>query len=460
MLTSFVLTMLVSIMVAEGTNKEIFMPGPLSDGHHQLVENCAACHTDAFGGGEVLQEACVACHGDQRVKPMDSHPRAKFKDPRNAELLDNIDALHCVTCHTEHKQEITLKDGLTQPLDLCVHCHAEVAEERPSHEGMSFMTCKDSGCHNFHNNRAIYTKYLSKHLDEPEILGEAFMPPREFASVLYELADYPMDQYPVQELALADMDAPEQAANDAEINAHWAATAHARSGVNCSACHVVATSEGVEPAWTDHPGMESCASCHGTEVERFKLGKHGMRLAAGLSPMTPELARLPMHEDASHEALTCNSCHAPHTYDIQQAAVDSCLGCHTDEHSIAYKDSKHFELWQAELAGEAEEGSGVSCASCHMPRVSYDVSEWMSRTIVDHNQSGNLSPNTKMARSTCQNCHGLEYSLSALADRPLIDSNFNGQPSGLSETMRLAREEKIRQEKAAEDDEDAGMFGF
>lgn len=458
--SSVAILVLVSLMLGENTDKTVFMPGPLSDGHHQLADNCGACHTDAFGGGEVLQHSCVDCHGDERVKPFDSHPKAKFKDPRNAELNEKINALQCVTCHTEHKMQITQKDGLTQPADFCVHCHEGIGDERESHKDMDFMTCKDAGCHNFHDNRAIYTKYLIKHLGEPATLGEAFMPQREFASVIYELADYPIDKFPVTQLTEADIDAPHRSEVDTDIAQQWSATAHAKSGVNCGACHVVPPAEESIPVWKDDPQAEACQQCHSNEVERFQKGKHGMRLAAELSPMTPSQARLPMKSAAGHEQLTCNSCHDAHSFDVQQAAVDSCLGCHDDKHSLAYKQSKHYQLWQAELAGEAEAGSGVSCASCHMPRVNYDVSEWMSRTIVDHNQSANLSPNSKMIRSTCQNCHGLAFSLDAMADRDLIDSNFNGQPSVTIDTMRLAEQEKRRQQQAAEDDDDAGMFGF
>ena len=56
------------------------LPGPLTAGHHQLVDACEACHLEPFGGGEVLQEACEACHGDERRKPFDSPPTAKFTD--------------------------------------------------------------------------------------------------------------------------------------------------------------------------------------------------------------------------------------------------------------------------------------------------------------------------------------------------------------------------------------------
>ena len=106
------------------------------------------------------------------------------------------------------------------------------------------------------------------------------------------------------------------------------------------------------------------------------------------------------------------------------------------------------------------EGSGVSCAGCHMPRISFDVNEWLSRIMVDHNQSANLSPNSKMIRSSCLHCHGLAFSIDALSDPQLVDNNFTGQPSEHVETMALAAAEKERREQEAAEDDDAAMFGF
>lgn len=468
-LTTVVAFGLGYMMVANNTDKTLFMPGALSSGHHQLAEACDACHVDSFGGGEVLQQACVDCHGEDRVKPFDSHPARKFKDPRNAELLENIDALQCVTCHTEHKPEITAKDGLSQPVDFCFFCHKDIVKERPSHEGMGFETCKDSGCHNYHNNRALYTDYLIKHLHEPPMLSKMVLPEKEFASLLEEVIEYPREKYPVVQLTEKEIDVKQSLQIDPSIKDDWLATAHARSGVNCTACHInqaegtedndKVVSAGDELRWNDHPDHTACSSCHAVEVERFVEGKHGMRLKQGLSPMTPEHARLAMKEEASHEQLSCNSCHDAHRFDVNEAAVESCLGCHDDKHSQAYKQSPHYSLWQKEMSGEGGEGTGVSCASCHMPRVSHDVSEWMSRTIVDHNQSANLSPNTKMIRSTCQNCHGLEFALDSLTDDSLVENNFSSRPKSHIPTMDLADVEKKRREESASED-DTDMFGF
>lgn len=447
LLLSGVLTLFLAHSMFSSDDKTLLMPGPLSAGHHQLVQACASCHADSFGDGPVMQQACVDCHGDQRIKPFDSHPVAKFEDPRNADLLKKINATQCVSCHTEHKPEITLTDGLTQPRDVCFHCHADVGENRPSHEGMSFMTCKDSGCHNFHNNRALYTDFLVKHMDAKPIDRSGAVPEREFAAIIDQLLEYPRDHYPVEPLSIDAADGPAAITASSSITDDWHQSGHAQAGVNCSACHQPPNQDGELTAWTNKPAVEGCSSCHKAEVERFGLGKHGMRLAAGLSPMTAGQALLDMQPDASHQELTCSSCHGAHEFNIQQAAVDSCLACHADDHSVAYKASSHFRLWQAELKGEAPAGSGVSCATCHMPRIDFDVDDYVSRKMVDHNQSATLSPNSKMIRPACMACHGLPFAIDAMADRDLIRRNFNGPPSISVRSVQLAREDQERHER-------------
>ena len=425
-------------------DKTLLMPGELSPGHHQLADACDTCHTERFGGGEVLQEACIGCHGDDRVKPFDSHPRTKFTDPRNADRLEKIDALHCTTCHVEHRPEITAKNGVTQPRDVCFHCHQDVGKNRPSHEGMAFDTCASSGCHNFHDNRALYTDFLVKHMDAPDLEQRPRVPAREFANVLDEIIEYPRDHYPVEALGEADMDHPAEVRINDGIRRDWLETAHAAAGVNCSACHQPRDENGALTAWRDKPSTEGCSSCHNVEVERFGKGKHGMRLAAGLSPMTPSQARLPMTDDSAHAELTCNSCHAGHRFDTAYAAVDACLQCHADEHTLAYEGSPHHELWLAEQGGDGGRNSGVSCATCHMPRIDYDVSDWLTRKVVDHNQSAVLAPNSKMIRPACQHCHGLGFAIDALADQALIDNNFRGRPGVHVDSIDLARADQER----------------
>jgi formate-dependent nitrite reductase cytochrome c552 subunit len=144
--------------------------------------------------------------------------------------------------------------------------------------------------------------------------------------------------------------------------------------------------------------------------------------------MRPELARQPMKVLAYGRELGCTSCHSAHSFDIVKAQVEACLGCHDDTHSRAYIGSPHHRLWQAELTGQAQKGSGVSCASCHMPLIKADGGAGDAWIFVNHNQNDNLRPSEKMIRSICNDCHGLQFSLDALADDRLALSNYAGHP--------------------------------
>ncbi|MCY3857067.1 MAG: ammonia-forming cytochrome c nitrite reductase subunit c552, partial [Rhodospirillales bacterium] len=99
----------------------------------------------------------------------------------------------------------------------------------------------------------------------------------------------------------------------------------------------------------------------------------------------------------------------------------------------AYFGSPHHRLWQAELAGAAPPGAGVTCATCHLPRT-----EERGKFATDHNQNTTLRPNEKMIRPVCLDCHGLGFSLDALADVRLIERNFNGTPAVHVESIEWA----------------------
>ncbi|MEM9586146.1 MAG: cytochrome c3 family protein [Planctomycetota bacterium] len=428
-----------ALFAPASTVKTALLPGETSHGHYQIEMDCNACHatqTDASGAtsvdSAVMQDACIRCHGQQLKEARDTHPAKKFNDPVNAELLLTLNAQDCLACHREHVPEQTLTMGLTMPSDYCWHCHQEVADSRPSHQGMAYDSCATAGCHNYHDNSALYEKYLDDHWGEPDLLETALLPQRRSSIDLDQLVS----------LAEADANAPKDKLSDKQLLADWQETSHAAAGVNCSGCHQVAvdsepkrSSEPSDQPWSDQVSMETCRSCHEREADAFITGKHGMRLAAGMSPMTPAMARQPMHTDASHRQLDCNACHAGHRFDTQFAAVDACLKCHADSHSMAYSDSSHAQLWRDELAGDLPAGSGVTCATCHMPRI-VDGDD----VHVHHDQSSNLRPNEKMVRQVCKHCHGLEFSLSALADFELMLSCYDGPPTERNESVEMAHD--------------------
>jgi hypothetical protein len=269
---------------------------------------------------------------------------------------------------------------------------------------------------------------LSKHLHEPDVLSPA--------AVLARSAGNRGGKEGVKPLGAGDQNAPPEAHASAEVVDEWESSAHARGAVNCSHCHSD-KSDGSGSGWKEKPDHTACAGCHAAEVDGFLAGRHGMRLKAGIGPMTPLLSRLAMKPEAREKALGCSSCHAAHRYDTGPAAVEGCLGCHNDKHSIGFPQSRHAKLNALERSGAAPKGSGVTCATCHLPREKRKDGQ-IERVFVGHNQNDNLRPNEKMVRTVCTACHGLGFTLDALAEPDLVQRNFNGQPTKHVESLNLA----------------------
>jgi predicted CXXCH cytochrome family protein len=438
LLASGLLAAYFSYAVQTPDQQASFMPGPVTHAHHQIELKCTACHAEPFKGSAGIQEACLSCHAKELKAMDDSHPISKFTDPRNADTLAKLDARQCVTCHTEHKAEITHPIGVTLPDDFCVRCHSDVAKERPSHKGMAFNTCASGGCHNFHDNRALYEDFLIRHGQGSKLSESPSVPERHLRDFMIEMGY--LEGEPV---SAASMDGRQALHPVPKLVAEWEHTAHAQSGVNCSACHQAKDTSGKQ-AWIRQPDHTVCATCHKEETAGFLSGLHGMRLKQGMTPMQPSMAQQPMKASAGHAKLTCTSCHGAHRFDTRQAAVVACLTCHDDGHTLAYKASPHFKLWQEEISGRGAKGSGVSCATCHMPRVQFTTPEDERRILVQHNQNDTLRPNEKMVRSVCLSCHGLQFSLDALADGKLVARNFKGTPGKHIDSIRMALEAERR----------------
>ena len=416
-------------MIVFSEDKSALLIGEASHGHYQIELACDACHTEAFGGGEVMQDACENCHAEELEAAHDSHPKKKFTDPRNADRIAVLDARYCVSCHGEHQKEQTRAMGVTLPNDYCYHCHQEIGDERESHKNLAYDSCASAGCHNYHDNRALYEEFLVTNADQPWLNEIAQLPAPNGA--------LSANKKPAPILTLQDIDAPAEKLAQAEITEHWVNSGHAQAGVNCSDCH---TQKG--NVWLDKPGIEVCTSCHKNEAKGFLAGKHGMRLSEQLgnklSAMKVKDSALEFKQQALHREQGCNACHSSHTFNTQSAATEACLGCHNDEHSLAYLASPHGKLWQQEINQEIAPGQGVSCANCHMPRLT-KVQGGKEITRVQHNQNDNLRPNEKMIRTVCMSCHGLEFAIDALADKELIKNNFSGKPSSHIESIDWAK---------------------
>ncbi len=455
-----------------GGDRSALLIGETTDAHHQLEIACETCHAaPAFASAaraeKALNRNCRKCHDKELKAADDSHPRKKFRNPRMAAYWEKLDARLCTSCHVEHRPEITRAGAVTVAMDFCVACHSEgdqdVRADRPSHAGLGFETCASAGCHNYHDNRALYEKFLVRHAGEPWLA----------AAPVHKASARRRAPKPAAPAALGrgDAVAPKAALADPTWLDRWAGSGHAAAGVNCGACHAPesgknAAREKILARWFDAPGTAVCEDCHRPQTKTFVLGRHGMRRhprvakprnplrqlrRIGLSQVVPDEvaawladeappttmtvgeARIPMRPDAAHRALDCGTCHTPHAVDTARAAVEACASCHDDAHTRAYFDSPHHALWRAELAGDAEPGTGVSCATCHMPGTGR-----RGKIATNHNQNDNLRPNEKMIRPVCLDCHGLGFSMNALADAALVGRNFTGTPEVRVESIDWA----------------------
>lgn len=204
--------------------KSDFLIGEATHGHHQIEMVCSNCHTDPFGGKELIHDACLNCHKAELDEANDSHPIKKFTDPRNADRVAILDARNCVTCHNEHQLEQTRDMGVTLPSDFCFNCHQDIGEDRRSHQGMAFDSCASAGCHNFHDNMALYEDFLLQHQNEQTIDWKARILPTNLPQQLPKKPSLTIDQ-------------ADKAEANTVITGQWAHSDHAQTGVNCTDCH-------------------------------------------------------------------------------------------------------------------------------------------------------------------------------------------------------------------------------
>jgi hypothetical protein len=382
-------------------HRTVFLPGPTSDGHHLIEQECGRCH-EPFGG--VPNARCAGCHEAERAE--DTHPPATFDDPRWAGTLSALDPRTCAACHHEHERA---RGGFTGHAEMCFPCHDDVVTKRPSHASFLPGSCARGGCHNYHDNSALNVAVLARHVGEPDLLARAGT----------------LDRSAPDRRPAAPETAPPGLPARPELVGLWRASAHADTGVGCLDCHA--------------PGAAaeaSCSRCHGFEDKTFRTGKHGVRRAVGLPDLSPADARLPMKPDAPAR-LGCGTCHEPHSVDTRAAAVEACRACHDDRHTRAFAASPHARTLMHSRGEERPAAASVTCATCHLPRVEHE-SEGGWRVAVNHGNTLTLRPRDRMLKMVCQDCHGLRFALSALYDDALVERNFAGRPTRVHETALLA----------------------
>ncbi|MEM8505238.1 MAG: hypothetical protein AAF716_19040 [Cyanobacteria bacterium P01_D01_bin.1] len=176
-LRSVIVLALVMLLVSVSASfaldqKQIFLPGETSEGHHLFEASCASCHE---GFKQVSNETCNRCHEAELEN--DLHGAKKFRDPRWAGFREKVDVMTCTACHNEHVH--MFGRGVHLQPDLCMACHEELTlTQLKSHEGFAPDGCWTAGCHNYHEHDTISTGFLRQNMGQPAMLPVQQLPPR------------------------------------------------------------------------------------------------------------------------------------------------------------------------------------------------------------------------------------------------------------------------------------------
>lgn len=187
------------------------------------------------------------------------------------------------------------------------------------------------------------------------------------------------------------------------IVSDWKLSKHSGVEVTCISCHGDQHSSAADVAKVKIPTPETCATCHQTQVQQYKKGKHSLAWAAmkamptihwqpmamiegekgcggchkiGLKNPT-EIVELRQHGN-EFGAAACDSCHTRHTFSVEEAkSPQACESCHMGfDHPQweMYSSSKHgvrTDLKQRGiLPGTA---AAPTCQTCHMQEGNHEV---------------------------------------------------------------------------------------
>lgn len=180
-----------------------------------------------------------------------------------------------------------------------------------------------------------------------------------------------------------------------QIVSDWQLSKHAQNGVDCSVCHGTDHKSAADVSKVRVPTPETCASCHPTQVQQFKSGKHAFAWAAMKAMPTFHWQPVALTEGMKG----CGGCHKvglkteEEIRELSKAGVGfgraSCDACHT----------RH-------LFSKVEAQQPQACQTCHM---GFDHPQWEMYSSSKHGvryllkQSGVLP--ASVAAPTCQTCH-------------------------------------------------------
>jgi hypothetical protein len=187
------------------------------------------------------------------------------------------------------------------------------------------------------------------------------------------------------------------------IVSDWKLSKHSQVDVTCVACHGDQHTSADDVTKVKMPTPDTCATCHQTQVEQYKKGKHSMAWAAMLAMPTIHWQPMAMIEgqkgcggchkiglkspqdmaalnrvENEFGTASCDSCHTRHTFSVEEAKQpQACESCHMGfDHPQweMYSSSKHgvrVDLKQRKIL--PPDAAAPTCQTCHMQDGNHEV---------------------------------------------------------------------------------------
>lgn len=179
------------------------------------------------------------------------------------------------------------------------------------------------------------------------------------------------------------------------IVSDWQLSKHSQYDVDCAMCHGNQHKSATDIAQVLIPTPETCATCHETQVNQFKSGKHSAAWAAMKAMPTAHWQPMALMEGMKG----CGGCHKigikteDEIKDLKKLGagfgVASCDACHT-RHTFSVKEAQQPQ----------------ACQTCHM---GFDHPQWEMYSGSKHGVRYLLKQNKTLpeavAAPTCQTCH-------------------------------------------------------
>lgn len=341
-----------------------------------VARACEACHEDAHRGGivarapvdlvpaDVRAGACAACH---TTESFDQVERERFDHARSTRFpLEGAHArAACEVCHVPAEVEDAFgrrfgfaASPLAGPSGECSACHADVHEGAFERERCPREVGARTGCARCHAAESF--RELARAFDHG--LWTAY--PLEGGHAGVECAACHGELPPGSErrlgLARERLRGPLDRCDACHADPHRGAFTRVEPGVDCSACHVVASFRTFERAGFDHArwaafalegahARAACEACHVPDAAR-PAGARRLGAACGRA---------------------CESCHAdPHAGQFARvelatgARASDCARCHASSERFAELDFDHARDSRFALD---ETHAKLACSKCHVP---------------------------------------------------------------------------------------------